>query len=140
MSRKKLKPKRLADFPKAYRDAMAHWSAFRQLGFDANDIYFGFGVVDREPDVVHLQLKTQGLKFTVIVAQLPGHSFEHVTKTWKQFATLAQSSEQAERERCYREHVIGQSIDYFLMFVQSIREKGILVPEVAHLEPHAVQA
>jgi hypothetical protein len=137
VSRTKIKPKRLADFPKAYRDALAYWSAFRQLGFSADDIYFGFGVVDGQPDIVHMQLATQGATFTVTVAQLRGVPRSKVLKTWQQCATLAQESSVEERNQCYREHLIGQSPEYFMLLAVGIQEKGILVPEILSKIPHA---
>ncbi len=139
MSRTKLKPRRIADFPKAYRDTLAHWSAFRNLGFSADEIFFGFGEVSGQPDVLHLQLQTQGRTFTAMCAQL--HETEdRVRKTWKQIAKLVQTSTLEERNACYREHLIGSNRDYFMTFVVAIREKGILIPELINLEPHAGQA
>ncbi len=139
MSRIKLKPKRILDYPRIYRDTLAYWSSFRNLGFDADDIFFGFGVVDGQPDMVHLQLQTQGKKFTIVVGQLR-EPRERVIKTWERFAMLAQQSTQDEREACYRAHLIGESTDYYTTFVQGIMAKGIVVPELAHLTPHAGQA
>jgi len=136
VSRTKLKPQRIADFPKEYRDTLAHWTALRNLGFSADEIFFGFGEVSGQPDILHLQLQTQGRTFTVMCAQL--HEPEsRVRKNWKKIAKLMQTSTLEERDACYREHLIGSSLDYFATFVMAIREKGIFVPELVHLEPHA---
>lgn len=136
MSRTKLKPKRITDFAKPYRDALAHWSALRNLGFSADEIFFGFGTVSGEPNIIHLQLQTQGKTFTVMVAQVP-QSRERVTKTWKQIATMAQASTLEERESCYRERFDEA---YFMEFTLAIRAKGILIPELVHVEPSVGQA
>ena len=140
MSRTKLKPKRLADFPKPYRDAFAHWHAFRKLGFSSDDLFFGFGTVDGATDTVHLQLKSQGETFTVIAGRLPGHSYKVVTDTWGKFAILVNDASDDDRERCFRDHLIGQSHDYFMTFALAIQAKGILVPEIVSRMPHAGQA
>ena len=143
MSRTKLKSpksKTILDFPKIYRDALAHWSTFRNLGFSADDIFFGFGQVDDQQDVVHMQLQTQGATFTCIVGQIPGETRDHVFKTWQACATMAQVATIEERNACYRGHLLGESKDYFTAFVQGIHAKGIVSPEIIRLMPHAGQA
>lgn len=137
MSRTKLKPRRIADFPKAYRDTLAYWSAFRNLGFDADDIFFGFGEVSGEQCTMHLQLQTQGKTFTVMCAQLLGVPRDKVFKTWQKIAKLVNVSTLEERNAYYREHLLGQSLDYFATFVMTIREKGIFVPEMLPFETSA---
>lgn len=133
MSRTKLKPKskRISDFPKSYRDALAHFEAFRRLGFSADDIFFGFGEVSGEPDVMHLQLKTQGQEFTVSIAQIPGATYEQVTKTWEQVAGLLPVASEAEMLACWDGHLLGSSLEYFAMLASCIQEKGIWVPYLA---------
>lgn len=133
MSRTKLKTKRLADFPKAYRDTLAYWQAFRKLGFMADDIFVGFGVVSDTKDVLHIQLATQGSTFTVTVAQLLGEPRAKVVKTWKQIAEIAITAPEAEREACYRDHLIGSSLEHFAVFTAMIQGKGIMVPEVMRM-------
>lgn len=140
MSRTNIRPQRIGDFPKIYRDTLAHWCAFRNLGFGADDIFFGFGAVDYQTNMVHLQLQTQGKKFTVVMGQLPGATRSKVIKTWMRMATLAQESEMAERDACYRDHLIGSNVDYFAAFVLGIQAKGIVIPELPELTPHAGQA
>jgi len=140
MSRTKLKPRRIGDYSKPYRDALAYWCSFRNLGFAADEIFFGFGVVDGQPDWVHLQLQTQGKTFTVIVAQLPGAKRQKVMSTWYKFATLARDSTELERNACYKDHLLGQSLDYYSVFVLSIEAVGITVPELLRQMPHAGQA
>jgi len=140
VSRTKIKPKRVADFPKSYRDALAYWAALRQLGFSSDDIFFGFGVVDGEPHMMHLQLKTQGRVFTVVVAQLPDQTWERATKTWTRLCKIALAGPSDDINRCYRDHLVGQSLDYFAALAQGIHDKGILVPEVMMRMPHAGQA
>lgn len=143
MSRTKLKspkPKTILDFPKIYRDALAHWSTFRNLGFSADDIFFGFGPVSGVPDVVHMQLQAQGKTFTVSIGQLPGEPRERVFKTWQACATMAQTSTVEQRDACYRGHLLGESKDYFQVFVEAIHAKGIVSPEIVRMMPHAGSA
>jgi hypothetical protein len=141
MSRTKLKshPKSILVYPKIYRDTLAYWCTFRNLGFSADEIFFGFGTVDGQSDMVHLQLQTQGKTFTVTVGELRKPR-QQVLDTWKQFATLAQQSTQEERNACYRSHLIGESKEYFTAFVQGILMKGIVVPEIAQYSPDATNA
>jgi len=142
MSRRKLKtkPARIADFPKPYRDTLAYWSTLRNLGFDASEIFFGFGEVSGQADCLHLQLKTQGKTFTVLTATLPGANGQQVRTQWGRFCKLVQRSTEPERAACYHDHVIGQNHEYFACLVMMIQEKGIVVPELPHLSPHAGEA
>lgn len=139
MSRTKPKNKRIADFPKPYRDALAYWSTFRNLGFDAAEIFFGFGEVSGQPDIIHLQLQTQGKTFTACVEQLPGADRWQVLNTWKRLAKAVHASTEPERSACVRDHLLGHP-DYLATLVQTIQAKGILIPELAHLSPHAGKA
>lgn len=140
MSRTRLKPRRIADFPKPYRDTLAHWSALRNIGFSADEIFFGFGPVSGQPDVLHLQLQAQGKTFTVMCATAPGASYVKVCKTWQRLAVLVNTSTMEEREACYREHLIGSNRDYFATFVSAIRAKGIIVPEMIPFDSETAQA
>ena len=133
VSRTKTKTKRLADFPKPYRDTLAYWQAFRKLGFMADDIFVGFGIVSGAKDILHIQLATQGSTFTVTVAQLLGESRAKVVKTWKQIAKIAITAPDDEREACYRGHLIGSSVEHFVLFTSLIQQKGIMVPEVMRM-------
>lgn len=140
MSRTKLKtkkPVRLADYPKPYRDALACFEAFRRCGFSADEIYFGFGPVDDQPDIVHMQLQTQGKTFTVTIAQLLGQPYKRVVKTWRAISGLMNLQPPDEPE--WREHVwlqskFGADVDYFANFATAIRQKGIIVPELVAFE------
>lgn len=139
MSRTKLKTKRIADFPKPFRDALGYWSALRDLGFDADEIFFGFGEVNGVPDHVYLQLKTQGKEFTITVAQIPGANFDAVISTWQDLCDVTSRSTQDERVAGCADHLL-RNADYFATMVQAIQAKSIVVPELAHLSPHAGQA
>jgi hypothetical protein len=140
MSRTKLKTKRIADFPKPYRDALAYWCTFRKLGFDASEIFFGFGEVSGVPNCIHLQLQTQGKTFTATVAQLPLLTDrQQVFNTWKQISKATNQSTEPERAACVKEHLLG-NLDYFATLVAAIQDKGIVVPELPHLSPHAGKA
>jgi hypothetical protein len=140
MSRTKPKNKRIADFPKPYRDALAYWCSFRKIGFEASEIFFGFGEVSGVPNCIYLQLQTQGKVFVATVAQLPLLTDRwQVFNTWKQLSKVMHRSTETERVACVRDHMIG-NLDYFAAFVGSIQAKDIVVPELAHLSPHAGQA
>jgi len=139
MSRTKLKTKRIADFPKPYRDALAYWSVLRNLGFDAAEIFFGFGEVSGQPDWVHLDLQTQGKVFTVTVAQLPGADRWQVFNTWKKLSKAVHSSTEPERRACVKDHLLDNR-DYFASLVGAIQANGIVVPEIAWMSPHAGDA
>ncbi len=132
MSQTKLKPKRmrLQDYPQSYRDALAHWGAFRKLGFSADEIFFGFGPVSYEPDIMHVQLVTQGKTFTTVVAQLPGASRAKVIRQWAAISKLYNVAPDEDREVVHRGHLIGSSQDYFVTFAQAIIAKGIIAPEL----------
>ena len=130
MSRKRIKPKRVTDFPKVFRDAYAHHKAFCMLGFDSSDIWFGFGEVSGDPDVVFWQLKTQGKVFTVVVGKHTG-TRERVFKEWQRFAELVQTSSPEELDACWKGHLLGSSTEYFTFFAAAIVQKGIIVPELA---------
>ena len=140
MSPKKLKnkqPQRLQDYPKPYRDALAYFEAFRRFGFSADEIFFGFGVVDLAPDIVHLQLQTQGKTFTVIVGELPGVKRSRVEKVWRAITELMNTLEphSAEwREHVWEQHPVGASVDYFAMLASGIQAKGIIIPELAPMQ------
>lgn len=73
-------------FPKPYRDCFAVHEAFRRLGFDAEQLFVGFGEVSGRADVLHIQLQAQGKTFTVIVGLLPGAERADVFATWQVFA------------------------------------------------------
>ena len=133
MGRTKSKTKRIADFPKAYRDTYAYFHAFTRLGFATDDLFVGFGAVGNLTDVIHVYLATQGKTFTVSVAQLVGVPHAKVMRTWRQFAALVNKASQADREACFRDHLIGSSVEYFAMLTTMIQEKGILVPEVMRM-------
>ncbi len=133
MSRTKIKPRRLRDYPKVYRDALACFEAFRRLGFSADEIFFGFDVVDGERDMVHMQLQTQGKTFTVTVAPIPGASRAKVAKTWKAIAKLMNelpAHSEEWRECVWDQHLLGTSTEYFTLFATGIQEKGIIIPEL----------
>ena len=140
MSRTKLKARkleRLADYPKPYRDALAYFEAFRRFGFGADEIFFGFGVVDYQPDMVHLQLQTQGKTFTVVVGELPGARRALVEKTWRSLAALMNSlppESEEWREHVWKQHVLGSSTEYFAMLAAGIQGKGIIIPELLPLQ------
>ncbi len=138
MSRTKIKPQRLADYPKVYRDAVTVWGAFRDLGFAADDIFFFFGEVSGQPDHVAMVLKTQGQMFTMVVGHTEGPR-ARVEKTWKQVAKLVHTSTQEERRALLKEHMLDNR-DYYLTFIAAIQAKGILVPIVVEHLPHAGQA
>ncbi len=140
MSRAKLKTKRLADYPQHIRDCLAVWSAFRQLGFSADEIFFGFGPVSGNENIVHMQLQTQGKDFTVVVAQLPNQEKRQVEKLWLQAATLATKRPVEEMEVIFRQHLLGSNTDYFRLFGAEIMKKGILLPAVVEMMPHAGKA
>ncbi len=136
MNRTKPKKKRIADFPKPYRDALAYWSTLRKLGFEAEEIFFGFGEVSGQQDILCLQLKTQGKTFTAMVEQMPGADRWQVFNTWGKITKAMHTSTQPERAACVKEHLLGNR-EYFGTLVQAIQAKGIVVPELAHLTPHA---
>lgn len=131
--------KHIADFPKPYRDALAYWSTFRNLGFDAAEIFFGFGEVSRQPDWIHLQIQTQGKDFTACVAQLPGADVWQVQNTWKKLCKVVHRSTEPERTACIKDHMLG-NLDYFAALVQAIQAKGIVIPQLPHLAQHAGDA
>jgi hypothetical protein len=136
VSLKKLKCKRLQDYPKVYRDALACFEAFRRLGFSADEIFFGYGAVDGIADMVHLQLQTQGKTFTVVVGHLPFWSRKKALKTWGALAKLMnQLPPQSEEwfEHVWHQHLLGSSTEYFATFAASIQEKGIIIPELVPL-------
>ncbi len=140
MSRTKLKTKRIADFPKPYRDALAYWSTFRKLGFDASEIFFGFGEVSGVPSCIYLQLQTQGKTFTATVVQLPLLvDRQQVLNTWKLISSAMHRSTEPERNACVKDHLLG-NLDYFATLVKAIQDKGIVVPQLPHLSAHAGQA
>lgn len=123
---------KLSEFPKVYRDTLAYWCAFRNLGFSADDLYFGFGEVSGQPCIVHLQLQTQGKTFTVTVGQLLGETEADVHKIWLRMGAAVHASSEAERKACYEAHLIGSNIDYYATFVATIQSKGIVVPALTH--------
>lgn len=125
--------KRIADYPKVYQDALAYWCAFRDLGFSADDIFFGLGTVSGVRDCVFLMLTTQDKDFTVTVGRLPGAVEADVHETWKQLADAVHVSSVDERRACSERHLIGSNRDYYATFVAAIHSKGILIPELAPL-------
>lgn len=131
MSQRRTKPthKRLADFPKPYRDALAVWSALRRLGFDSDDIFVGFQDAPGEDgrDMLFVQLNTQGKKFSTLVAQIPGAKQATVFKTWQEAAVMYNEAPDSDREACFRESMLGV-VDYFITFTSMILESGIIVP------------
>lgn len=140
MSRTKLKQKKLTSCPKPYQDCLAVWKALRQLGFESDDIFFGFGPVNGSPDVMHMQLNTQGKEFVVAVAIIPGATYESTTKVWREIATLSTKVDPEELEALFRSHLLGSSTEYFQMFAAEIVRKGILLPAFPDMMPHAGQA
>ncbi len=138
MSRTKIKPKRIADYPKIYRDAVTVWGAFRDLGFVADDIFFFFGEVSGQQDHIAMVLKTQGQMFTMVVGETEGPR-ARVEKIWRQLAKLVHVSTQEERLALLKDHMFSNR-DYWMTFVAAIQAKGILVPKVIELMPHAGQA
>lgn len=140
MGRTKLKlPASIADAPEPYRVALAHWSAFRHLGFDAKDIFFGFGPVSGEDDCLHLQLQTQGKTFTISVARIPGAEQRDVFAIWQHIARLTSEASIEEIDANARRTVIGNQ-EYFTMLAVGIRDKGIIIPELARFETSAGSA
>ena len=132
MSRTKIKQKRIDDFPKPLRHALAYWCAWRNLGFDAAEIFFGFGTVNGEPDCVHLQLQTQGKVFTAMCDFMPGANRDKVFSMWQKLGKIvSESSTEDERTANYREFPVGASTDYFVVMAQAIHDKGIYIPELA---------
>lgn len=129
MSQRRLKPnyRKLSDFPKQYRDALAVWSALRRLGFDADDIFVGFQDSDEGRDMLFVQLKTQGKKFSVLVAPIPGAKQSSVFKIWQKAAKMYNEAPDADREACYRESMLG-NFDYFMTLTGTIMKTGIIVP------------
>lgn len=124
----------IADFPEPLQEALAYWGAMRQMGFSADEIFFGFDTVNDVPDMVHLALLTQGKLFVVMVKEMPGVSRERVTELWLQLCAVVNTSELPERSANFRKWLIGSSPDYFAAFALAIREKGIIIPEIAHVE------
>lgn len=140
MSRKKLKLQKLAHFPQPYRDTLAYWSALREMGFEAEEIFFGFDRVDHQPDCLHLQLQTQGKIFTVVTAVALGANREHVTHMWQRFCKIVQRSTQPERQACCHAHQLDKTPGFYAAFVAAIRGKGIVIPEMPELSQHAGSA
>lgn len=128
MSQRKLKPQRVADFPEVYRVAVAYWSVLRDLGFSADDIFFGFDTVSGLRDMVHLQLQTQGRQFTIVAGQLSGHAKRKVLKTWQRIAEAVHASTQEERvanaNACFGDAPPG----YLEALSDGIRRRGIVIP------------
>lgn len=122
----------IADFPEPLRMALAYWSALRKFGFDADDIFFGFGTVSGIPDAVHIALITQGKSFVLVALRMPGMPKAHVESLWRKLAAVVHTSENEERDANYREFLDG---DAFLAIGVAIREKGIYLPELVHMEP-----
>lgn len=131
--------KRIADFPKPYRDVLAYWSTFRNLGFTADEIFFGFGEVSGRPDILHLQLQTQGKTFTAMIEQLPGAQRDNVLRTWAKLCQVTHRSTEPERSACIKDHLLGNR-DYFATLVQAILAKGIVIPKLPEISPHAGKA
>jgi hypothetical protein len=119
----------IAQFPKPYQDALAHWCAFRNLGFEASEIFFGYGTVSGYPHCLFLQLQTQGKTFTATVARMEAVEAD-VHATWQQLAGVVAVSSLEDRQACFHGHLIGQSLDYYATFCSAIRSRGIIIPEL----------
>lgn len=122
---------KIVDFPKVYREALAYWLAFRNLGFEAAEIFFGFGVVNGHADCIYLQIRTQGKTFTATVGVDPEAIEAEVHETWKLAAQAMNESSESERETCFREHRLGVDLGYYGELVVAISRKGIIAPELA---------
>lgn len=121
---------RITELAKIYQDTLAFWTAFRNLGFSAEDIFFGFGEVSGHADVVHLQLQTQGKRFTVTIGKLRGMERSEVEMQWLQAAAAFHESTEEERRACYTQHEIGSDLGCYTRFVAAIISKGIRCPEL----------
>jgi len=75
-----------------------------------------------------------------MVAQLPGASRDVVFKNWQTIGLICNTSPDMDRQAMYRAHPIGGNLDYFATFVAAIQAKGIVLPKLPHLSPHAGQA
>lgn len=77
---------KLAEYPKAYRETVALFEAFRRLNFSADQIYFQVGVGDPGGACsIHLVLLVGEEKFTAVT----GIVFEDpdvIEKRWKELA------------------------------------------------------
>lgn len=134
MKRRLTRSMRLAvieDFPEPLQEALAYWGALRNLGFDADDIHFGFSAVSGVADMVHIALITQGKEFVIMVRQMRGVPRSKVIELWLKLGTVMQNSNIEERDRNYRKFLVGSSRDYFTAMALAIRDKGIVIPELA---------
>lgn len=136
MSRTKLKnrrPARITGYPEPYREALACFEAMRRFGFEAEEIFFGFDTVDGLPDIVHIQLQTQGKTFTVICGKLPGAKRSRVRKTWLEMSSRLATEPQAHMDQLWRESSLGREPLRFAQLAAAIALKGIVVPELPEL-------
>ncbi len=128
---KKPKPSTIAGFPKPLRHALAYWSAWRNMGFDAAEIFFGFGEVSGSPDCVYLQLQTQGKSFTAVAERLPGADADDVFSEWVKLAKVSNAASLEEQVANYRAFPVGNDHAFFIAMVNAMVAKGIYIPELA---------
>jgi hypothetical protein len=123
-------------FPQALQSALAYWSAFRNLGFEPDELYFGFGPVSGVPDCCFIQLKTQGKTFVATAGQLSGTERETVERLWVELANLVNRSESKIALEAFHRHPLGSDFHYYARFATAIRQKGIVIPSLANLSPY----
>ena len=133
MSSTKLKNRKatpLSGFAKPFLDTVAHWSALRSLGFSADEIFFGYGEVSGAAHQLYLELHTQGKVFIAITGAVLDER-ECVFRTWEDLAQVINRTPVDQMNELYRAHLLGSSLEYFAMFAAAIRDKGIVIPQLA---------
>ena len=105
--------------------------ALRNLGFNAESIYVGFGdVLNVGPDMVFVSLQAQGKEFVYTVVQVRGGTEETVFKRWVDFIGEMQTLSPDDLERVGRSSQIGSDVQVFFDLAATLAKRGFEIPNL----------
>jgi hypothetical protein len=124
----------MIDAPAWCADAWVTHGIFRNLGYPADEIFFGCLAVIGIGQAVVVQLQRKGREFTITVAKVDGERSD-VERTWTEFASYMNDASDAECDAVWKSsEIVRNGGPGYLMVARALAQKGIDVPSMRPAE------
>lgn len=117
----------LLAYPLYIRKAWAVQQVFVQLGFEPADLYVGVReVVGIGPNVLLVELRTQGKSFIYTIARLGPLSEDGVLAQWSSFVERANGENATELQAVFQS--VPLDLDHLVGLVGALYQRGFVCP------------
>ncbi len=124
----------MEQYPSWCAEAWVAFQILRNMGFTADDIYFGCADVIGVGHAATMNLVQPGREFVWTLARLGDEKADDVEATWTKFATDMNASTEAERQAVW-DSAKDIWVDFtYIRLWTVLRNKGFLVPSFADVE------